>query len=36
MSWLVYKHMSPSDKVYIGITHWFIKEVGGYLEAKLK
>ena len=21
MSWLVYKHISPSDKVYIGITH---------------
>lgn len=21
MSWLVYKHVSPSHKVYIGITH---------------
>lgn len=46
MNWLVYKHVSPSHKVYIGITQWkvsvsikehrFVKEVRGYLEAKLK
>lgn len=26
MSWLVYKHISPSDKVYIGITHLLLSQ----------
>ena len=37
MSWLVYKHISPSHKVYISIKeHRFVNEGNGYLEAKLK
>ena len=34
MSWLVYKHISPSSISIKG--YKFIKEVGGYLEAELK